>query len=594
MPHKSRVRFTLTKTVHEHLDALITLFQNIEVVPQTFLQQAQALQARLSEGQLHLAVLGQFKRGKSTVINALLGEPVLPDGVLPVTAVPVFLYAAPQPRLQIYTEHAGEPREYPVTALPDYVTESGNPQNRKRVERVHLFFPAPLLQTGVVLIDTPGIGSTNENNTETTLRFLPQCDAAIVVFSTDPPITAAEVDFLQALQPHVAHFIFVLNKVDYLQPEEVATTLEFLHNVLREALRDGDLTLFALSARQGLAARQSGDEVAWQASGMADFDDHLRAFAAERGRAVLDQAVQRKAAALLDEVAQLLALRREALQLPLAELEQKIEAFHTYAEAARRQRADVDDRLLGDEKRLGKQIEAAAVTLRGRAETELAERLAALDLSLAREAWAGQSEATTAAFYDEARRQWRLQVRQELQSVAGSRAGEVIALREQLRQAAADLLQVPHAPVLDKETLIDLPDPVWVSSTFVPLPQEAPVWERLLPAQWQRQRQIQRRQELVQELVHRNTERVRWWLLQMVQESVRHLRARLAETVEQTIVQIELALESAYRQHEAGAASREATLVTLTTQYRELHNLRRALTHDAEERQIEQDKEREL
>jgi hypothetical protein len=565
-----------------NLDKLISLLEDA-ALPAEFRDQAQALQARLGQGQLHLAVLGQFKRGKSTVINALLGEPLLPDGVLPVTAVPVFLYAAPVPQLHVYTASDNDPLECPLSALPEYVTEAGNPQNHKAVERVNLFYPAPLLQTGIVLIDTPGVGSTNENNTQTTLRFLPQCDAAIVVFSTDPPITAAEVDFLRTVRPHIAHFFFVLNKVDYLQPAEVTKALDFLRGVLREALAGSEPDIFAVSARRALAARQDGDAAGWLASGMERFAGELRAFAGAKQQAILEQAVYRKALAVLDEADQLLALRREALQLPLAQLEEKIGAFHGYAAAARRQREDIDDRLIGDEKRLRSQIETEAPALRERAVAALAERLASLDLSLPRDAWAQQAEAATAAFYDEARRQWRLEVRQELEAIASRRAGEVVALREQLRHNAADLLHVPHAPRLEEETIIELPDPVWVSGTFVPLPQEAPSWERLLAAARQRQRQIQRRQELVLELANRNTERVRWWLLQMFQESVRHMRGRLGETVEQTIEQIEQALESARRQHETGAASRQGALAALTAQRHEFAALRRALMQGVED-----------
>jgi hypothetical protein len=290
--------------------------------------------------------------------------------------------------------------------------------------------------------------------------------------------------------------------------------------------------------------------------------------------------VRQKGLDLLDNAAQLLAMRREALRLPLAQLEEKIGAFNTYAAAARRQRDDVGDRLLGDERRLRAEIEATATALRERAEKELAEQLATLDLALPREAWATQAEERTTAYFDEARTQWRRQVRGELEDIARRRAAEVSALREQLRHDAADLLHVPHAPRLEEETIVELPDPVWVSGTFVPLPQEAPSWERLMPAERQRQRQIQRRQELVLELANRNTERVRWWLLQMVQESIRHLHIRLAETVEQTIEQIEKALESARQQHTSDAASRETTLTTLTQRQETFHALRCALAEE--------------
>lgn len=565
------------ETLQSALNALVSALQCDETLPAELGERAQALLQRLGEGQLHLAVLGQFKRGKSTLLNALLGAPVLPEGVLPVTAIPTFLYGASQPHLEVFTDGVPEPQAYSVTELPRFVAESHNPQNHRGVQRVNLFYPASLLQEGLVLIDTPGIGSTNENNTETTLRVLPHCDAAIVVFSTDPPITAAEVDFLLGLQPHIAHYFFVLNKIDYLAPEEVAKAEAFLAHTLRDALGERNLQIFALSARQGLIARQNGDEATWQSSGMATFAAHLRAFAQERSQMVLQQAVLRKATDVVDEALHLLALRREALQLPLAALEQKMITFQTYAEIARHQRQDIADRLTGDEERLRSQIDAAARQLRERAQTELDDQVRVLDLLLPKVKWAEQARDISDAFFDSAREQWHCQVRDTLQEIMASRSQEIVALREQLRHDAADLLQVPHSPLLEEENIIDLPAPIWVSGTSVPLPQEAPFWEKLLPPAWQEQCQIARRQELVLELASRNTERVRWWLLQMVQESVRRFRSQLVQTVEQTIGQVEEALEAAHRHHREGAASRKATLSALEHRRQKYLQLRQTL-----------------
>ncbi len=202
------------------IDRFIALVQECPALPAELAQDAAMLRERLSSGQLHLAVMGQFKRGKSTLINALLGAEILPDGVLPVTLVPVFLHYGPQPEFEIRFANGRAPERYCVERLGDFVNEANNPKNRENVSRVDLFYPADLLQRGIVLIDTPGIGSTLQHNTDTTLDFLPRCDAAVVVLSADPPITAAEVAFLQQLQPHVARLFFVLNKIDYLDSEQ--------------------------------------------------------------------------------------------------------------------------------------------------------------------------------------------------------------------------------------------------------------------------------------------------------------------------------------------------------------------------------------
>ncbi|MBC7343115.1 MAG: dynamin family protein [Clostridia bacterium] len=134
--------------------------------------------------------------------------------------------------------------------------EEGSPKNHKRVRQVELFYPSPLLRQGVILIDAPGIGSTFQHNTATTLNFLPQCDAALFLVSADPPITEMEIEFLRAVRSQVAHLFFVLNKVDYLDREEIAALSHFLKRVLNEQANLEDIPIFCLSARQALKAKK--------------------------------------------------------------------------------------------------------------------------------------------------------------------------------------------------------------------------------------------------------------------------------------------------------------------------------------------------
>lgn len=142
-----------------------------------------ALRARLREQRLHLAVLGQFKRGKSTLINALPGAPVLPSAAVPVTAVPTFIAWAPEPYLRVVYQNDRTADVFATTAVEvlrerfrQFVTEQGNPENRRGTARVELYYPADILREGVVLIDTPGIGSTLQHNTDAALEALPECD----------------------------------------------------------------------------------------------------------------------------------------------------------------------------------------------------------------------------------------------------------------------------------------------------------------------------------------------------------------------------------------------------------------------------------
>jgi predicted GTPase len=242
-----------------------------------------SLSERLLHSRLHLAVLGQFKRGKSTFINALLGAPLLPAAVVPLTAVPIFISWRPAASVSVRFRNgrlaeelsADDPkaiREF----LFSFVAEEANPENRLGVDRVDLFYPAPILSDGTVLIDTPGVGSTFRHNTEAALRVLPECDAVLFVVSTDPPITEAELEYLRRFESKAAKIVFVLNKIDYLRAKERGRMADFLRNTLdKHGFWARDATIFSVSARDGLEAKERGDATEWQRSGMAGVETYL-------------------------------------------------------------------------------------------------------------------------------------------------------------------------------------------------------------------------------------------------------------------------------------------------------------------------------
>ena len=180
------------------------------------------LEGKLTSGQLHLAVLGQMKRGKSSFINALLGAEVLPTGVLPVTAIITEIRYGPDTgRSDCRIPPAICENRLTRSTLADYITEAGNPGNRKQVASVEITYPSPFLQGGIILIDTPGIGSTHAHNTQTTEHYLEQVDAGIIVLSVDPPITEVESQFLKDVKEDVPKLFFILNKTDISSPDEI-------------------------------------------------------------------------------------------------------------------------------------------------------------------------------------------------------------------------------------------------------------------------------------------------------------------------------------------------------------------------------------
>src|SRR5664280_2556096 len=127
-------------------------------------QEAAVTPPGVREDALRVVVAGEAKRGKSTLINALLARAVLPTGVVPLTAVPTTLGYGESEAVEVrYTD--GRDAVLGLAALPELVTEAGNPANRGGVAAVTVRLPAPLLAGGMELVDTPGTGSVYVHNT---------------------------------------------------------------------------------------------------------------------------------------------------------------------------------------------------------------------------------------------------------------------------------------------------------------------------------------------------------------------------------------------------------------------------------------------
>ena len=276
---------------------------------------------RLAGLELEVAVVGEFKRGKSTLLNALIESDVLPAGVLPLTAVPTILERGDPVCLVRFSD--GHTEEHDVKAVAEFVTEERNPGNRLGVQRVVLRLHAPLLDDGVRLVDTPGVGSVLEHNTATTDAYLPSLDAAILVTSADPPISKGERAFLERLAEQAVRLLVVLNKADYLDPAELERTVEFTERVVREVVPAWPGPVYPLSARRGV-----GDP-----SGLDRFAKDLRRLLERERAAALADAASRSGRRALGLLRLALGLERRAAELPAEEIARRRDGFERAAAA---------------------------------------------------------------------------------------------------------------------------------------------------------------------------------------------------------------------------------------------------------------------
>lgn len=306
-------------------------------------REAAALADRLAEGRFYVACVGQFKRGKSTLLNALVGEPVLPTGVVPVTAAVTVLRHGPELRARVrFADRDWE--DCDPRGLETYVSEEHNPANEKGVTGVEVFVPHPLLESGLCLVDTPGLGSISEAGTAATRAFVPHIDAALVVLGADPPITRDELALVREVAQQVDELIVVVNKADRTSDRERAEAIRFTERVLREHLRRPVGRIFEVSALERLHGGPPRD---WEA-----LSSRLATLAQRSGADLVTGAEQRGLEALLARLQRELLQREEALLRPVEESRERLDRLRRLVAEADAALAELGHRLTAVQERL--------------------------------------------------------------------------------------------------------------------------------------------------------------------------------------------------------------------------------------------------
>lgn len=290
--------------------------------------EAADLAQRVAEGRFYVACVGQFKRGKSTLLDALVGEPILPTGIVPVTAVPTVVRFGQRRTARVRRRH-GDWLSINPEDLREYVSEERNPENAKEIDGVEVYVPSPLLATGMCLVDTPGLGSVFAANTAATKAFIPHIDAAVVVVGADPPIAGEELALVEAVSQHVTNILVVINKADRVTPEELSTAAAFTAKMLRARLQNHIDSVYAVSAIERL--EQRGPQREW-----GKFLGALKRFINESGGELSRRAGQRGVQRYGEQLLSIVSEERAALLRPVEESERRVQAMReTIADAER-------------------------------------------------------------------------------------------------------------------------------------------------------------------------------------------------------------------------------------------------------------------
>ncbi|MFZ0287425.1 MAG: dynamin family protein [Terriglobales bacterium] len=307
---------------------------------------ARSAARRVAEGRFYVACVGQFKRGKSTLLNALMGEPILPSGVAPVTTVPTILRFGESHAARVRLEN-GEWTDIAIADIIEYVSEARNPENSKGVAGLEIFVPSPLLIEGMCLVDTPGLGSVFAGNTAATQAFLPHIDAAIVVIGADPPLAGEELTLVESVAKQIPDILFVLNKADRVASHEREEAVSFARQVLERRLERPVHPILEVSALEQLD--RGGSQRDW-----AQLVAALEQLVRKSGRRLVRDAAERSVRRFSGQLQAIVNGEREALAQPFEESERQIGRLREIVFQAEQSLNDLGHLLSGEQQRMSK------------------------------------------------------------------------------------------------------------------------------------------------------------------------------------------------------------------------------------------------
>ncbi|OOG28840.1 hypothetical protein B1C78_00455 [Thioalkalivibrio denitrificans] len=542
------------------------------------------LRAKLAAQSFNLVVVGQFKRGKSTLINALLGAELLPVAVVPVTAVVTVLHYGETPSARVRFENGAE-RTIAGDTLADYVTEAANPRNVKGVREVVVQYPSPWLKEGIRLVDTPGIGSVHDHNTEVTYRYLPQADAVLLVISVDQPAGRAELDFLADIRRHSSKVFCLLNKADYLSPSELEESVAFTAHALAQAAGE-PVEVFPISARLALRGKLNAAPEVLAESGLSLFAEALGRFLREEKGAVWERSMRHHLLRLLEQARLAAGLESRALTEPLERIEANLAAFATKKREAAQARTDFATLLAAEAKRLVKEkVEPDLEALKQVLEPRLQSALTAWYEDLRPQGSAALQQGLERHLLEAVQREfdaWRRDEDKEVSEVFAALCrrfwNEAQALADELVRYSADLFSLPFQATHTEslwQTRSGFQYKFWQEPPSLVLIGAAIA--RWLPRVIGHPLILRKARQRASELVEMQSGRLRHDFEERIKASAAEFRRDMLERLDATIAGIEAAVAKGVAVRNSGAEVAAHRLVLLQETLADIERLESAI-----------------
>ena len=290
-------------------------------------RQCKLLVDKLSNSNMTISVIGQFKRGKSTLSNCILGKNYMPVGIVPITsAVTKVVYG--RQSAEVCFEN-GEVRPVEIDDLSAYISEQENAQNKLGVKEVVIHSESDFLKNGITYVDTPGVGSFHKNNTEVAYDYMKESDAVIFLLSVDSPINQIEIDFLQSTKEYAGKFYFAVNKIDTVSTGDLEAYTEYCAGLLSEIMETSAIKLMPVSAKTG-----EGVE-ALKSTILRDLSTSIRE--------IMQESTRKKLIDIIGSALKELQFYRSAMSMPYEELDENFAELSNF----------MNDQIAGAEEHVG-------------------------------------------------------------------------------------------------------------------------------------------------------------------------------------------------------------------------------------------------
>lgn len=525
------------------------------------------VQEKLLNDVFYLVILGEFKRGKSTFINSLLGKNILPTAIIPLTSIVTKVCYGEEVLARVFFQNQTR-KEIGLEEIAHYITEKGNPANEKKVEYLEIYYPSIFLENGLVLIDTPGIGSIFEHNTAVTYDFIPKIDAAIFLLTVDHPLSQAEYNLLKDTKEHVPKIFFILNKIDLVPPDDKDESLKFTRKILEEHLAE-EIEIYPVSAKQALEAKEKSDEKLLAASMIPRFEQELNSFLSKDRK---DVAISSAALKVKNNALSLrfhLQLEQKALQMPFAKLEKKVGIFNKLIGKTRQKAGDQHYIIKGEmnrmleefQKELNEYKEKEIYRLGRESVKNWYSQNSHLSSGKLMKEWSKYLYVVLQEIFKEKRSKLEEQLAERVAKNIARFTAQANQLIREFEEETASIFQITIETINNMETLPPKEGFRFIIGTlkdFMPqdpdfFTREKGYFFRLLPRPLAHRKILKEMNWIIFEQVDRNCGRLREDFVERVRVGMQQFEKNITETLENVIKGVENALAQAMQKKEQAA-----------------------------------------